>query len=489
MLGIGTDLRLGNLARMLALLVAGILSMGQGTAERDDLIAKAMASTKAAMAAAEADPQRPTYHFRAPANWMNDPNGTIYREGWYHVFYQFNPYGDQWGHMHWGHARSRDMVDWENLPVALWPTWSKGEEHIFSGSTFIDQDGKVKAFYTSIGQRDPEQWTARPLDNELIRWEKVDQPALNLAVHGDTKVDEWRDPFPFREGGKDYLLLGGNTAGKGSVFLYEALDRELGNWKFRGQMFQHPDSGNIECPNIAKIGNKWVLLVSNFPRVEAFVGTIDFASGKFTTEHRSVLSDGSYASQLLHDKDGHVIHFAWANTSDHKGWNGWLTLPSELTLTAAGELRRNPIAALTKLRTKEIKLDHSELATGLDLNGKQIDANHFEADLEFELGSATALHLKLGRWNLTYDVVKSELSTSASPSVQVQKGSKLRLHLFVDGSATDVYVNDGEQTLTGRIAPGATEEGLKITSDGNATLAHGAIYNLRPAKFDFSHFN
>ena len=81
----------------------------------------ATASLRAAVGLAARDPERPVYHFRPPANWTNDPNGTIYYKGWHHLFYQLNPTAPRGGNQHWGHARSRDLVNWEHLPIALWP--------------------------------------------------------------------------------------------------------------------------------------------------------------------------------------------------------------------------------------------------------------------------------------------------------------------------------------------------------------------------------
>src|SRR5947209_9707348 len=103
---------------------------------------KADAAVKAAVPKAEADPTRPVYHFRAPAQWINDPNGPIQYKGVYHVFYQHNPYGDDWGNMHWGHARSKDLIHWEHLPIALGPSKDKGEDHVFSGCCTLNGDGR-----------------------------------------------------------------------------------------------------------------------------------------------------------------------------------------------------------------------------------------------------------------------------------------------------------------------------------------------------------
>ena len=114
---------------------AAAAAVGSARADSENAaVAEAMKAVAAAVPKAMADANRPVYHFHPPANWNNDPNGTIWYKGWHHLFYQHNPYGAVWGKMHWGHARSRDLVNWEHLPIALWPSKEKGEEHVFSGS-------------------------------------------------------------------------------------------------------------------------------------------------------------------------------------------------------------------------------------------------------------------------------------------------------------------------------------------------------------------
>jgi len=133
-------------------------------ASPNEAIQRAMASVAAAAPSAQADPTRPLFHVAPPAFWNNDPNGPIYHRGWYHLFYQHNPYGDDWGNMHWGHVRSRDLAHWEHLPIALWPSKESGEDHVFSGCAVLAK-GRPLIFYTSIGRGQgadvhAEQWAA-----------------------------------------------------------------------------------------------------------------------------------------------------------------------------------------------------------------------------------------------------------------------------------------------------------------------------------------
>ena len=433
--------------------------------ERTELLRKAHAAAIESIARAEADASRPGFHFRAPGRWMNDPNGPIYYGGWYNLFYQFNPYGSQWGDMHWGHARSRDLVDWEHLPIALWPTKSKGEDHIFSGSTFLDGRGKPVIFYTSIGNRAPEQWIARPGDADLLEWFK---PSVNPVVtekhHGDTKIDEWRDPFLFSEAGKTYMIVGGRHEGRGSVALYRAENSELTKWRFEGVLFLHPKSNLIECPNIARVDNKWLLLTSHVGRVDWFLGTLDVANHMFKPEKSGVLASRSYASQLLRDKDGHLIHLGWIPTSDHKDWNGYLALPSVLKVNSAGEVTRQPLDAL-----KNLRLDSNRFAGSKDLP-------EF-CELELELRGEAKI--RFCGHTISFDPVARELSIPNAEKLAV-RGETVHLRLFRDRSALDVYADNGRASA----CLDAKDNALTVLSGS----VEGMVYRLRTAKFDLSRF-
>src|ERR1700690_4352551 len=126
-------------------------SRGEST---NEAIVRATAAVQAAAPRAQADPNHPVFHITAPAQWINDPNGPIFYKGWYHLFYQLNPFSDESGARalrYWGHVRSRDLVKWEPLPIALWPSTELGEESIWSGCCTINDLGQPMCFYTSIG--------------------------------------------------------------------------------------------------------------------------------------------------------------------------------------------------------------------------------------------------------------------------------------------------------------------------------------------------
>ena len=131
-----------------------------------------MAAVKAAIPRAERDGTRPVYHFRPPAQWMNDPVGIVFHKGFYHVFYEFNPFADTWGATgtYWGHTRSRDLVHWEHLPIAFGPSIDLGERRCNSGCLAFNDSGTPVIFYTMVpfeGRR--EHWAVLG-DDELNRW-------------------------------------------------------------------------------------------------------------------------------------------------------------------------------------------------------------------------------------------------------------------------------------------------------------------------------
>src|ERR1035438_3209848 len=121
----------------------------------NEAIVRATAAIQAATPRAQADRARPIFHVASPAQWMNDPNGPIFYKGYYHLFYQLHPFSDQDGPKYWGHVRSRDLVQWEHLPIALAPSGDQGEEAIWSGCCTLNGLGQPTIFYTSIARGKP----------------------------------------------------------------------------------------------------------------------------------------------------------------------------------------------------------------------------------------------------------------------------------------------------------------------------------------------
>lgn len=222
---------------------------------------KAAAALVAAIPKAAKDPYRPMFHFRPPAQWMSDICGSIYYNGYHHIFYQSNPYQDDmygWG---WGHARSKDLVKWEELPFALVPVKHRGERRCNSGNIALDGDGTPMIFYTWVPQNEVprSQWAALPLDDDLMNWRRVgDKPLMERGKDGipaDVPGD-WSDPYVFKE--KDRTFV---TFKACSGLVCEAQDKTLTKWKFVGRM----DGLDGECPNVFKLQDKWVIVRSTDP--------------------------------------------------------------------------------------------------------------------------------------------------------------------------------------------------------------------------------
>ena len=261
-------------------------------------ITAAEASVAAKAPAVAGDPNRPVYHFRPPCCWMNDPNGTIYHDGWYHVFYQFNPYADVAGGIHWGHTRSRDLVHWEQLSVAVWPSCDLGEEACWSGCAAVTGDGEPVVFYTSRGidnVRPFEQWAALG-DAEWLTWRKHPRNPILALGEGDVPPFEpdWRDPFLFHSAGRTFLVLGAATEDEATVALFETEDPALADWRYRGPIYAKPRSEMrfCECPNFFALGDKFVLLLSPYRNVEYTVGAFDADAPAFVPETHGILDPG-----------------------------------------------------------------------------------------------------------------------------------------------------------------------------------------------------
>lgn len=462
--------------------------------DREGALLRAMASVQNAAERAARDQARPQYHFRPPANWMNDPNGPLHFDGWHHLFYQHNPYGDGWDQMHWGHARSRDLVFWEHLPIALWPSRAAGEQHCFSGCATTNALGRPMIFYTSIGHAEPHCWIAQPEDRELRRWRKFpENPILTQSTPGVPYFD-FRDPFVFRHANRVFMVQGGNLnqgrGGQAVVSLFEAENPELTAWKYRGILFEHPDPkvGNIECPLFFPLGKQFVLITSPHRSPDWFVGSFDPDQGRFTPDQSGVVDAGNfYAPNAYFDDAGRCLLWGWVNGfQPGPGWNGCMTLPRVLTV-ADGQLRQHPAPEVDKLRQRGVALAPFSLRNeARPIPADRLSGDLLELRLEIRPGTAKATGL---RWRtgstpaadleIRYDGEHLEVAGTRVPARLIE--GVLTLRVFLDRSVVEVYANDGRVAVT-KVVPFSNQaRALSVFAEGGEGGVNVDAWELRPA--------
>jgi beta-fructofuranosidase len=466
-------------------------------------IARATAAVEAATPRAQSDPWHPIFHVTSPAQWINDPNGPIYYRGYYHLFYQLHPFSDGSGSKYWGHVRSRDLAKWEPLPIALAPSAELGESEIWSGCCTINGTGKPMIFYTSIAPgksagTHAEQWAAIG-DDDLITWQKSSaNPVLSEALHGDKKIYDWRDPFVFQDGKWTFMVLGGNLnqakGGEAVVNIYEAENPGLTEWKYRGILFQIPgaQARTAECPNFFKLGDRWVLFVSPYGKVQYFVGNFDAASCRFRPRTNGILDVGPnfYAPNTMLVPDGRRIVWGWINgfPGGH-GWNGCLSVPRVLSLSRDGRLQQNPAPQLAKLRGKGVQWRN--LSLGPDAQSLRLPAtNTFELRVDVDLESATALLLTLksdardGRRVIIKSRRGDESERGKESHIEYalsfyNSERHLRLAVFLDRSVLEIFAND-TLCATKVISPFESEIVLDLQTPGSTAVAkHVQCWPLR----------
>ena len=317
------------------------------------------------------DRYRLGYHVMAKAGWINDPNGFSYFKGYYHIFYQYYPYGSDWGPMHWGHARSKDLVHWETLPIALEPTIEDG---CFSGSA-VEYDGKLWLIYTGHHYTDPNDQEQFYEDQNLaystdgIHFTKYEGNPVLTTPSGNTK--HFRDPKVWQDGDTFYMVLGSQGEdGLGRALLYQS--HNLIDWKelpILDKASNLEDEGYMwECPDFFRLNGEDILLMSPQglePKGDKYrnLNQTGYLMGQlkedFTLSRSSFIEIDNghdfYATQTLLTPDGRRVMIAWMNAWDSPmyekadGWAGALTLPRDLVIRH-GKIYHLPIKELKSLR-------------------------------------------------------------------------------------------------------------------------------------------
>ena len=431
------------------------------------------------------DPARPDWHFAPPAQWMNDPNGPAWHDGWLHLFYQHNPGGDAWGDMHWGHARSRDSVHWEHLPLALRPQRAAGEQHCFSGCLALTAAGEPRIIYTSVpadSARPATQVLASPHDLSWRAWtQHVATPALDLATHGGPAFDrDWRDPFVFRTEGRTFLILGATLGDEAVIPLYENPDGGLQHWVYRGIIHRAPRTTTpfFECPNLVQLGTKWLLLTSPAREVEWCSGTLDLSAPAFHVEQRGRADegDGFYATQLVRTPSGRDVLFGWAKGFlKDRGWHGCLAAPRGIWLDQDGWLCSAPVSELASLRASEASYLAQTLGptpVALALLG---DHRH-EVELTFERAPAACVQLEVG--GVRVIIGPDGVWFNDRPPVPLESATTTRVHWLFDRTLLEIFVGDRAAFTHVVPFPAATVMQLSA-SGGYARLVNGRGWALR----------
>ncbi len=466
---------------------------------------------------------RPQYHFSPQEHWTNDPNGLVYFEGEYHLFFQFNPFGEEWGHMSWGHAISRDLLHWEQLPVAL------PEENgimIFTGSTVIDRSnssgfcaaGKacLVAVYTghtpASGSRRALQTQNLAYSNDRGRtWTKYrGNPVLN------PNLADFRDPKVFWSGESNQWVMAVSLPNDHKVRLYGS--RDLKQWRILSEFGPAgATGGQWECPELFQLPvdgstgeTRWVLKVGLNPGgpqggsgEQYFIGRFD--GTRFTNDNPASLTlwtdygKDCYCALTFNGLPanekplmmGWMDNWQYARSLPTSPWRGQMTIPRRLSLRRTEQgirLFQQPIDELQRLREQhsDIAGQTMEQVNRAPATSGSRKSHTFELNSTISMGAAQEAGWKLlaedgSSTTIGYDRRKQTVFVDRRHSGMVGfskdfpvrteaplllPGDILRLDIFVDRCSVEVFVDGGRVTITDLVFPPASAYGMKVYAVG-----------------------
>ncbi len=482
---------------------------------------------------------RPQFHFTPQANWMNDPNGMVYYEGEYHLFYQYYPDSTVWGPMHWGHAVSNDLVHWDHLPIALYPD-SLG--YIFSGSAVIDWENT-----TGFGSKDNPAmvaiYTYHNMDGERAGKNNYQYQALaysldkgrtwkkykNNPVLPNSGIRDFRDPkVIWHEESKQWVMI---LSGGDIVKLYSSKD--LKSWTFESDfgMGIGAHGGVWECPDLFPINvegtndTKWIMLVSINPggpnggsATQYFVGDFDgktFIPEKNDSDWLDYGKD-NYAGVTWSDipkEDGRRLFIGWmsnwiyAQTVPTESWRSAMTLPREIKLINEGgqyQITTLPVKEFEDSKILKMQINKMLFSGMSDINNIDLDLSSCELNFVFKPldgslnGHTTAFglllkndaeeELKIGYNMLSKQVFidRTKINTQFKDSNYLSEdvapysiGDEIKMKIIIDASSVEVFVDEGKLAMTNILFPDSAFNKLSLFSSlGSVELESAAIFNV-----------
>lgn len=468
-----------------------------------------------------ADPYRPKFHYSIPEDYAMpfDPNGCIYWNGRYHMFYIFQEEG-----VHvFGHVSSIDMVNWAHHPKALYPTTDSPEQGIFSGNCFINKKGEATMLYHGLGAGNSISLSQDPL---LEKWNKLPSNPIipnpengaGAAMNDDPDKIEvpyasW-DPHGWLERDTYYAIFGGKRPA-----LFRA--KEIDKWEYVGDLFGSylkdvDRKEDVSCPDFFTLGDKKVLLcISHHLGCRYYIG--EWKDEKFYPESHSMMSfsDNSYfAPESIETPDGRRVMWAWifdgreTNTIRESGWSGSMSMPRELFLREDKTMGMRPIRELRTLRYNEKSIKIGELNSERKLNN--INGNVIELMVEIDPANTskcgvkvlqspdnseyTSIYYDSQKKTINLDITKGSRTDSKivtpigntlqkieSAPFELKDGEKLTLNIFIDKSIIEVYANE-RQAVVRTVYPTISDsKGVSVFSDGNSVFSNITSWDIMPS--------
>ena len=419
---------------------------------------------------------RPKIHLTAPKNWINDPNGFIYYNGEYHLFYQYFPYDCKWGTMHWGHATSKDLVMWEHSPIALYPTKEYDQNGCFSGTAIIE-NGELHLYYTAIKyDKFREGNIHSPYDNysfEASQAKIVSKDGYTFNNYEDKRliippiIDEslghrthTRDPKVWKYKDRYSMILGskfkqeGNDKFTGEILFYTSKDGE--QWTYKNRCYDDTIGDMWECPDLFQVDGKYVLVMSpeniisddiNYTN-NSIYSIVDFDEETCEMKlinNQKFLDEGLdlYAPQTTLDEFGNRILIGWMRmplTFDGEEWIGMMSLPRVINIRDNDVYFSVP-EYIDKLFNKEVKLS-------------EFDINEVYK-LDVTLNKDSMLNIGGYKISIIDDSIVAD-RTEVFPDIKrkgrVFRSSKLNerydLSIYIDNGIIEVFINDGKYVIS-----------------------------------------
>ena len=463
------------------------------------------------------DSERPTFHATPTIGWMNDPNGFSFYQGECHLFYQYHPYSNEWGPMHWGHLKTRDFLHWERLPIALAPDQDYDSAGCFSGGAVELPDGRQLLMYTGVRRGHNADGYLQDIQTQCLaigdglNYEKLrDNPVLdgeNLPQGGST-ID-FRDPKVWRDpDGAFYAVVGNRTAdGSGAILLYRWVENS--KWEFVHTLdASHNQYGKMwECPDFFPLDGKQVLITS--PQEMSPIG-LEFHAGNgtvcligeyspdggFARQNVQAIDYGLdfYAPQTVETPDGRRIMIAWMQNWDTVNakpyncrWFGQMTLPRELSVKD-GRLIQNPVRELEAYRRQRVT--HRNIPVNGEINlpgvqGRVLDMTvtirptgpdlyrWFRIRVAKDEQHETIIRYRPDQGTLKLDRIRSGLPhdiVHTRSFLVWPRDGELKLRIILDRFSVEVFVNDGEQAASAVIYTRQSADAITFEAGGSALI-------------------